>query len=91
MKLLVTIIQQDDLKDVVDNLLSRGHRVTKLKSVGGFLEVSNIVLLIGVETEKVEDVLRLGDHIQVKVIEIGDDGKIRLSRKALLKDGKKDK
>ena len=59
MKLIVAIIQQDDLKDVVDNLLSRGYRVTKLKSVGGFLEVSNIVLLIGVEAEKVEDVLQI--------------------------------
>jgi len=59
MKLIIVIIQQDDLKDVVDNLLSRGHRVTKLKSVGGFLEVSNIVLLIGVEAEKVDDVLQI--------------------------------
>ncbi len=57
MKLIIAIIQQDDLKNVLDNLLSRGYRVTKLKSIGSFLEVANIILLIGVEEEKVEDVL----------------------------------
>jgi len=57
MKLIIAIIQQDDLKNVLDNLLSRGYRVTKLKSIGGFLEVTNIILFIGVEKEKVEDVL----------------------------------
>jgi len=59
MKLIIAIIQQDDLKDVLDNLLSRGYRVTKLKSIGGFLGVSNIILLIGVGKEKVDDVLEI--------------------------------
>jgi polyribonucleotide nucleotidyltransferase len=34
--------------------------------------------------EKVTDILREGDEVLVKVLEVGDDGKIRLSRKAAL-------
>lgn len=36
---------------------------------------------------RVEDVVNLGDEIQVKVLDIDDQGKIRLSRKALLGGG----
>jgi polyribonucleotide nucleotidyltransferase len=35
-------------------------------------------------TEKVEDVLNVGDLVMVKVVEVDRDGKIRLSRRALL-------
>ena len=35
-------------------------------------------------TERVEDVMKLGDKVQVKVVEVARDGKVRLSRKALL-------
>ena len=34
--------------------------------------------------ERVEDVLKLGDEIEVKVIGIDKDGKVKLSRKVLL-------
>jgi len=56
-KLIVAIVQQEDLRELLDHLLSKGHKITKLKSIGGFLEVSNIVLLMAVEEEKMEDVL----------------------------------
>jgi polyribonucleotide nucleotidyltransferase len=36
--------------------------------------------------EKVEDVLRIGDHVRVKVLDIDRHGRIRLSRKAALGD-----
>ena len=35
---------------------------------------------------KVEDVVKLGDEILVKVTEIDDKGRINLSRKALLNE-----
>src|SRR5207249_4483930 len=35
-------------------------------------------------TERVEDVLKEGDEIEVKVLSVERDGKIRLSRRALL-------
>ena len=57
MKLLISIIQQEDMRELLDQLLSKGFKVTKLKSIGGFLEVSNIVLLMAVEDEKVNECL----------------------------------
>jgi uncharacterized protein YaaQ len=59
MKLIVAIIQQEDMRELLDHLLSKGYKVTKLKSIGGFLEVSNIVLLIAIENEKLDDVLSI--------------------------------
>jgi len=35
-------------------------------------------------TEKVEDVLNVGDLVMVKVVDVDRDGKIRLSRRALI-------
>ena len=39
-------------------------------------------------TEKTEDVVRKGDQVRVKLLEIDDRGKMRLSRKALLEKEK---
>ena len=39
--------------------------------------------------EKVENVVKVGDKIKVKVINVDDSGRIKLSRKALLKDEEK--
>jgi predicted RNA-binding protein with RPS1 domain len=51
----------------------------------GLLHISDIEHS---RTNKVEDVLKMGDRVTVKVTEVEDDGKIKLSRKALLnKDG----
>ena len=36
---------------------------------------------------RVEDVLKMGDEVGVKVLEINGDSKIRLSRKAVLSPG----
>jgi uncharacterized protein YaaQ len=57
MKLLISIIQQEDMRELLDQLLSKGFKVTKLKSIGGFLEVSNVVLLMAVDEEKVNECL----------------------------------
>ena len=38
---------------------------------------------------KVENVVKVGDKIKVKVINVDDSGRIKLSRKALLKDEEK--
>jgi uncharacterized protein YaaQ len=59
MKLIISIVQQEDMRELLDHLLSKGFKVTKLKSIGGFLEVSNIVLLIAVENEKLDEVLSI--------------------------------
>ncbi len=66
-------------------------KVTKLADFGAFVEilpkVSGLLHISELEhrrVEQVSDIVRVGDKVQVKVLEISPDGKIRLSRKALL-------
>ncbi|MFH2098454.1 MAG: polyribonucleotide nucleotidyltransferase, partial [Pseudomonadota bacterium] len=66
-------------------------KVTKVTDFGAFVAIMpgteglcHISQLAHEHVKKVQDVVREGDIIQVKVLEISRDGKIRLSRKALL-------
>ncbi|MFA5523207.1 MAG: cyclic-di-AMP receptor [Tissierellales bacterium] len=58
MKLVIAIIQDDDAANLVSNLTEEGFRVTKLASTGGFLKAGNTTLLIGVEDEKLDDLIK---------------------------------
>lgn len=59
MKLVIAIVQDDDSADLVDLLTEANFRVTKLATTGGFLKAGNTTLMIGVEKEKVDEVLTL--------------------------------
>jgi len=68
-------------------------KVKRVVNFGAFVEIlpgrDGLVHISELERHrvaKVEDVVREGDIVQVKVIGIDDEGKIRLSRKALLAD-----
>lgn len=68
-------------------------KVTKIMNFGAFVEVLNgkegLVHISQISNErvnKVEDVLKVGDEILVKVTEIDKQGRINLSRKALLNE-----
>jgi uncharacterized protein YaaQ len=56
MKLIIAIIRDVDASPVVDELVSKGYRVTRVASTGGFLRRGNVTLLIGVEDQRVEPV-----------------------------------
>ncbi len=58
-----------------------GAFVEILPNQDGLLHISEIAYE---HTKNVTDVLNVGDIVKVKVIEIQNDGKVRLSRKALL-------
>ena len=65
--------------------------VTRLMKFGAFVEVlpgkeglCHISQLSKRRVEKVEDVVQVGDQIEVKVVEIDDKGRINVSRKAVL-------
>lgn len=55
----MAIINADDAQTVVSNLTSSGFSVTKLATTGGFLKTGNTTVLIGVDDEKLEDVLAI--------------------------------
>ena len=66
-------------------------KVRKIMDFGAFVEILpgvdglvHISQLARERVAKVTDVVKVGDEIQVKVLEIDSNGKIRLSRKALL-------
>jgi len=57
MKLIMSIVNSDDARPLLDSLLRKGHRATVISSTGGFLREGNSTLLIVVDAAKVEEVL----------------------------------
>ena len=57
MKLVLAIINHDDANTVTQNLTKRGFSSTKLATTGGFLMSGNVTILIGVDEEKVQEVI----------------------------------
>ncbi|MFA5527238.1 MAG: polyribonucleotide nucleotidyltransferase [Peptostreptococcales bacterium] len=81
---------EDLTKDVVvgENYLGK---VTKIMTFGAFMQILpgkegllHISKIAHEKTDKVEDVLDVGDELMVKVIEIDSQGRINLSRKDLI-------
>lgn len=78
------------VKDVEAGEIYTG-KVTRVERYGAFVEVLpgkegllHISHLDHHRVNKTEDVVKLGDEIEVKVLDIDDKGRINLSRKALL-------
>lgn len=78
-------------KDVEVNQIYKG-KVVSIQPFGAFVELlpgkDGLLHISEIDKKrinKVEDVLALGDIVEVKVVEIDNNGKVRLSRKALLK------
>lgn len=59
MKLVLAIVQDEDSVSVMDELNVNGFMVTKMCSSGGFLRAGNTTLLIGIEENRVEQVLQI--------------------------------
>ena len=68
-------------------------RVNSVKDFGAFIEIlpgqdglCHISELDDSYVAKVDDICRIGDTVQVKVIAIDDQGRIKLSRKAAMRE-----
>ncbi len=79
-------------KDVEVGTIYKG-KVVRITNFGAFVELApgkdglvHISKLAKERVNKVEDVVSVGDEISVKVMEIDSQGRINLSRKALLDD-----
>ena len=68
-------------KGTVKSILPFGAFVEILPGKDGLLHISEIDTK---RVNKVEDYFQVGDEVEVKVVKIDNDGKIRLSRKVLL-------
>ncbi len=69
-------------------------KVTRLMTFGAFVEILpgkeglvHISELADYRVDKVEDVVKIGDEITVKVTEIDSQGRVNLSRRAVFSDG----
>ncbi len=69
---------------VVKSIVNFGAFVEILPGRDGLLHISEIAHH---RIEKVEDVLKVGDVVRVKVVDVSGDGKIRLSKKVLEEGG----
>ncbi len=59
MKLIIAIINSDDSHNVLSEITKAGFYATKLSTTGGFLRAGNLTLLMGVEDNKVDELLRI--------------------------------
>ena len=51
-KLVIAVIQDKDSAKLMENLVGKGYRATKLASTGGFLKAGNTTMLIGVRADE---------------------------------------
>ena len=85
-------IIQGMTKEITVGELYQGT-VVSIKEFGAFVEVlpgkdglCHISELADVRVNKVEDVVKMGDSVWVKCIGVDDKGRVKLSRKAAMKD-----
>lgn len=85
-------------KEMVDNLIRQPEvgmvytgKVKKIMNFGAFVEIlpgkEGLLHISQIENrriDRVEDVLKVGDEVQVKLMKIDEQGKLDLSRKVLL-------
>jgi uncharacterized protein YaaQ len=56
-KLLIVVLHQQDAEQVVTSLEDAGHRLTQIPSVGGFLRLDNVTLLLALEEAAVDSAI----------------------------------
>lgn len=72
---------------IVRRIVASGAIVELTKSSDGYMHISEMAHY---RVNRVEDIVKLGDRVEVKVLSVEPDGRIRLSRKALLPKPDKD-
>ncbi|WFD11727.1 polyribonucleotide nucleotidyltransferase [Tepidibacter hydrothermalis] len=88
--MILTIVKEVEEGEIYEGKVTRimnfGAFVEVLPKKEGLIHISNIA---HERVEKVEDVLKIGDMVKVKVTEIDKQGRINLSRKALIEKAEK--
>ncbi|MCU6794874.1 MULTISPECIES: cyclic-di-AMP receptor [Paenibacillus] len=59
MKLVIAVVQDKDSNRLSNALIKEGFRATKLASTGGFLRAGNTTFMIGIEDERISDVMQV--------------------------------
>ena len=59
MKMILAIVQDKDANRLSNKFIDHNVRATKLSSTGGFLPSGNATFIVGIEDERVDEVLKL--------------------------------
>jgi len=59
MKLIMSIVNNDDVRQLVQALLTAGYQATLVSTTGGFLREGNTTILSAVEDDQVDSVLNI--------------------------------
>jgi uncharacterized protein YaaQ len=59
MKMVLAVVQDHDAARLLENLAKKKFGVTKLASTGGFLKGGNTTLIIGVQDERLDELMEL--------------------------------
>lgn len=59
MKLIIGIVNSDDSSYLISEITRASFQATKLSTSGGFLKAGNVTVLVGVEDNKVDDVISI--------------------------------
>lgn len=59
MKLLIAVVNSDDIYSLIDALTAEKHQATLISTTGGFLRQGNATILIGVADENLVGVLKI--------------------------------
>jgi uncharacterized protein YaaQ len=57
MKLVMSIVNSEDARTLIDALMRHSYRATMISTTGGFLREGNATLFVGTDDENVEEVL----------------------------------
>jgi uncharacterized protein YaaQ len=71
MKLIMSIVNTDDARDLIEALMAQGHRATTISTTGGFLREGNATILSGVEDDQVSavlDIIRENCHTRIQYV-----------------------
>lgn len=59
MKLIISVVHDEDVDELSEKLLEHGFGATKLASTGSFLKQGNTTLMIGAEKTKEDEVINI--------------------------------
>lgn len=62
MKLILAIINDDDIHAVLTSLTKKDFYVTKMASTGGFLKAGNTTIICGIDAARVDDAIEIIKH-----------------------------
>lgn len=63
MKLVMAVVQDSDTGRLIEHLTEKKFGITKLASTGGFLKSGNTTLMIGVDDDRIEELMSLIEKV----------------------------